>query len=221
MNAYVGLFGAAAALGFAVAAPLGPTGAAAIRHGLTSGARAAFWIGMGAALTDLLYITATYFGLAPLLLRLPWLTPLLYLAGALVLGRIGLAALRQSATVAPVAPASPLLQGWRAPLLLGLGLTVVNPATITAWLSVGGAFVTDHLIGLPLLPALGVLLGILVGSAAWFTLLALLVGAARAGLGRLPWLLRAAGLLSGLVLLGFAVTFGLRGFLAITPWFRP
>ena len=34
-------------------------------------------------------------------------------------------------------------------------------------------------------------------------------------------LLRAAGLLSGLVLLGFAVTFGLRGFLAITPWFRP
>ncbi|MBI3943607.1 MAG: LysE family transporter [Chloroflexi bacterium] len=82
--------------GFAVAAPLGPTGITAIRQRLAHGSRTAFWIGMGAALTDLAYILATYAGLTPLLLRLPWLTPLLYGLGALVLGRMGFLAVMEA-----------------------------------------------------------------------------------------------------------------------------
>jgi threonine/homoserine/homoserine lactone efflux protein len=219
MESYPSLLLSAVALGFAVAAPLGPTGTTAVRQGLATGASTAFWIGMGAALTDLAYITATYLGLTPLLLRLPWLTPLLYAVGALMLGRMGWGALRDAWRGASVPPPMAALvpapvggrsmggAGWWSPLLLGISITIVNPATITSWLALGGAFVAAHLVGLPPLPTAGALLGILIGSAGWFTILAGIVAVARAYLDRLPWLFRAVTAGSGLILLGFALSF--------------
>lgn len=231
---YASLFAQAVALGFAVAAPLGPTGAAVIRHGLAGGGFVALWIGLGAALTDLVYVLATYLGLAPLLLRLPWLTPVLYGLGALVLGKMGLHAVLEAlrragpgtlgwagddaddGTGSRPAP-RPALTGWRAPLLLGVTVTAVNPSTIASWLSVGGAFITAHLLGVPAGAAVGVMTGIMVGSAAWFTILAGLVGMARASSRNRPWVLRAVSLGAGLGLLGFAGAFAWRGvsFLAL------
>ena len=218
MEPYPALMLSAVALGFAVAAPLGPTGTTAVRQGLVAGAGTAFWIGMGAALPDLAYITATYLGVTPLLLRLPWLTPLLYAVGALMLGRMGGGALRDAWRGTSVPPAAVPARapaagralagpGWWSPLLLGISITLVNPATITSWLALGGAFVAAHLVGLPPLPTAGVLLGILLGSAGWFTILAGIVAVARAYLDRLPWLFRAVTAGSGLILLGFALSF--------------
>ena len=219
MESYPSILLSAIALGFAVAAPLGPTGTTAVRQGLAAGAGTAFWIGMGAALTDLAYITATYLGLTPLLLRLPWLTPLLYAVGAVMLGRMGLSAIRDAWRGASVPPPAAMLiaapaggralvgAGWWPPLLLGITITVVNPATITSWLAVGGAFVAQHLVGLPPLPTAGALFGILLGSAGWFTILAGIVAVARTYLDRLPWLFRAVTAGSGLILLGFALAF--------------
>ena len=226
---YTSLFCGAFALGFAVAAPLGPTGATAIRHGLASGGIVAFWIGAGAALTDLAYILAVWGGLSPLLLRLPWLEPVLFALGALMLGRMGWGAVRgaMAGTFAvPQAEAAPATgaatarrarPGWWSSLLLGIGVTVVNPATITSWISVGGAFVTANLRGLPPLPAIGAMAGIMAGSLAWFGILAAAVGLARASLHRLPWLLRALGAVSGLILFGFALVFAWKALLAC-PW---
>ena len=225
---YASLFCGAFALGFAVAAPLGPTGATAIRHGLASGGMVAFWIGAGAALTDLAYILAVWGGLSPLLLRLPWLEPVLFALGALMLGRMGWGAVRGGIAgpfAAPQAGTAPedhatarrAPRGWWSALLLGIGVTVVNPATITSWISVGGAFVTANLRGLPPLPAIGVMTGIMAGSIAWFGILAAAVGLARASLRRLPWLLRALGTVSGLILFGFALVFAWKALLAC-PW---
>jgi threonine/homoserine/homoserine lactone efflux protein len=219
MPAYLSLLGKAMLLGFAVAAPLGPTGATAIRQGLASGAWVAFWIGMGAALTDFVYIALTYAGLAPLLLRLPWITPLLYGIGAIVLGRMAIGAIREAITggtsVAVTAddddaPVSRPRGGWSGALLLGVGVTVVNPATITSWLSIGGAFVASDLVGRSRTEALGAMIAIMAGSAIWFSILAGIVGVARASIGRLPWLFRLVALLSGTVLLAFALLFAWR-----------
>lgn len=210
-----------------MAAPLGPTGTTVIRHGLASGVLVAFWVGLGAALTDLIYILATYLGLTPLLLRVPLLTPVLYLLGTFVLGRMGLRAVLEAAKgTGPGTPApeednsirqtgshpvsGPALTGWRAPLLSGVTVTVVNPSTITSWLSVGGAFITAHLLDVPAGPAVGVMVGIMVGSAAWFTILACLVGLARGSSRGRPWVSRAVSLGTGLGLLGFAGTFAWR-----------
>jgi threonine/homoserine/homoserine lactone efflux protein len=95
--------------------------------------------------------------------------------------------------------------------MLGVGITLINPATITYWLSVGGAFVAANLIERSLMAAIGAMLAIWAGSAFWFSILASIVGVARARIEQLPWLFRAVGIVSGLILFGFAVTFAVRG----------
>ncbi len=218
MVTMVARFGGAMALGFAVAAPVGPTGITAIRLGLDRGAATAFWIGMGAAVTDYVYVMVTYAGLGPAIAHLSWLPLVLYVVGALVLGKMAFGALRdvivrrrQSAS-GPAAASGPknrrdLAPGWRAAFALGLSITVVNPATITSWLTLGGAFVAVNLGSVAVPVAVVILLGIGAGSAAWFTILAGLVWMARAAATRLPIMLDFVGALSGLVLLGFATSF--------------
>lgn len=243
-------FLAAVGLGLAVAAPIGPTGTTAIRHGLSGGGLQTFWIGQGAALTDFLYILATYLGLTPLLTRLTWLPLVLYGAGVVIIGRMAWGALREAVVGSPaseladgaavgaqasgegvVAAAGARASGegliraagalashkgsatgedplpWHRALWLGLAVTVVNPATITSWLTVGGSFISQNLTGRSTAESLLLMSGIWIGTASWFTVLAVIVGVARAAVGRIPWLFRAVGGLSGLVLTGFAVRF--------------
>ncbi|HYI16443.1 MAG TPA: LysE family transporter, partial [Thermomicrobiales bacterium] len=100
---------------------------------------------------------------------------------------------------------------WTTLLLLGVGITLINPATITYWLSVGGAFVAANLVERSLAGAFGAMLAIWVGSALWFTILAVIVGVTRARIEQLPWLFRAVGIVSGLILLAFAIAFAIRG----------
>ena len=218
MPDYVALLGRSFLLGLAIAAPVGPTSMTAIRRGLATGAWAAFWVGMGAALTDFFYIAATYAGFTPLLERVPGLKIVLYIAGALVLGRIAYGAIRDAWT----GVGTPMVvngnngvavvrERWTTLLLLGIGITLINPATITYWLSVGGAFVAANLIERSLAGAIGAMLAIWAGSAFWFSVLAGIVGVARARIEQLPWLFRSVGLVSGLILLGFAIAFAIGG----------
>jgi threonine/homoserine/homoserine lactone efflux protein len=213
MAGYLSVLGYAFVLGLSVAAPLGPTSATAIRRGLTSGAWSAFWVGMGAALTDFLYITLTWIGIAPIVERVELLTPVLYLTGAVVLGRMGFGAVHEALGDGFRPPSAATASGsgapthWHAMLLLGISVTMVNPATITSWLSIGGAFVAKHLTDLSAAESLGAMVAVLAGSAFWFSVLALIVGIARASIARLPWLFRAVGFVSGVALLGFAAVF--------------
>src|SRR5688572_26202923 len=105
----------------------------AIRRGLATGAWAAFWVGMGAALTDFFYIAATYAGFTPLLERVPGLKTVLYIAGAFVLARIAFGAIRDalSGAATPVigADSSSIVavrESWTTLLLLGVGVTLIN-----------------------------------------------------------------------------------------------
>jgi threonine/homoserine/homoserine lactone efflux protein len=225
MTASASLLTGAALLGFAVAAPLGPTGATAIRQGLARGATTALWIGYGAALTDLLYVTAVYLGLTPVLQHVTWLSPLLYAVGAVMLSRMGFGALRdavqrarEAAMPSAEAGGSATPAGWWSSLILGISITVINPATITSWLSLGSAFVAANMVGLSPLIAVPALLCILAGSAAWFTILSLLVGLTRKAAARIPRLLSAVGALSGLILLGFAAIFAWQALRAVFGW---
>lgn len=213
MPDYLALLARSFLLGLAIAAPIGPTSMTAIRRGLATGAWAAFWVGMGAALTDFIYIAATYAGFTPLLERVPGLKAILYIAGAIVLARIAYGAIRDALTgvgtpiVAKHGAGAITRESWMSLLLLGMGVTLVNPATITYWLSVGGAFVAANLVERSFAGAVGAMLAIWAGSALWFTILAIIVGVARARIEQLPWLFRAVGFVSGLILLAFAIGF--------------
>jgi threonine/homoserine/homoserine lactone efflux protein len=232
LDSYATLVLGSVSLGLALAAPVGPIGAAAIRGGLTDGSRATFLLGLGATLSDLVYILLAYIGITPLLVRVPWIFPLLYLVGAAILARMAWSTIRQTIRRAPGAlPTVPAaaLEGeeagtpagssraasgskWRrSPLLLGFALGTVNPVAIATWMSFGVAFIAANLLRLPTIKALGVIVSISIGSALWFIMLAGLIGLARVSLTRLPTLLRAIALLSGMSLLGFALTFVWRG----------
>src|SRR4051812_20403798 len=137
MPEYAGLLARGLLLGIGVAAPLGPTSATAIRRGLIFGGLAAFWVGMGAALTDFFYIFLTYAGIAPLIARIPAIEPLLYLVGAFVLGRMAYGAISEGIRGGIELPTSATVgiaefHTWRKALMLGITVTMVNPATITS-----------------------------------------------------------------------------------------
>lgn len=193
-------------LGLSVAAPIGPVGAAIIREGLERGMLPAFLIGLGAAVVDFAYLGLVYVGVAPLLLRLPWLMTGFYLLGSLLLGQMAYGTLKRAWEGGMAAPATGRGRGF----LFGLGITLFNPATILSWLGLGGAFASYWLVGRGWAHGVAALLAVFAGSTAWFGFLALSVGLARRLAGDRPWLFRSVNLAAGLMLTAFAITFLVR-----------
>jgi len=211
MTSYLSLLAAGFGLGLSVAAPLGPVSAAAIREGLERGMLPAFLIGLGAATVDFFYLALVYAGVAPLLVRIPWLMTVFYLAGALLLGQMAYGALQRART-GTLPPPARRSAAARNAYLYGLGITLLNPSTIISWLGLGGAFASAYLTTITLSSAAGVLISVFTGSATWFFTLSLLVGGARRLAGDRPWVYRAVNLIAGLALGTYAVIFLLKAF---------
>ncbi len=217
----LGIVFRALVLGFTVAAPLGPTGTTVVRRSLSLGAWSGFGVGFGAALTDFVYFGATLAGLTPLIERVGWLPPVLYIIGVVLLGKLGIEAIRESRR--DIHDAMILTRGtapihdarWRDAVMLGIAITVVNPATISSWISLGGAFSAAHMTGQPVAIGIAAMLAVATGSAIWFAILASVSGLGRASASRTPVLVRSVGFGSGVILLAFAAVFLWRAIDAI------
>jgi threonine/homoserine/homoserine lactone efflux protein len=190
-------------LGLSVAAPIGPINVATLQLGLARGFAPAAAFGLGAATTDALYCLAVTVGLAPLLVAAPWLRVLLYLAGAILIGRMAWSAMRRRIDLSTGAGRRP--GGvWRS-YLSGVALTAINPATIVSWLAIGGAALSVVSPG----EGWALVIGIFAGSATWFTALSL-----GSSLGRRlvnERALRAVSIVCGLALSVFAAVFAWNG----------
>lgn len=154
------------AIGFLIAAPVGPIGVLCIRRSLVEGWRSGFCTGVGAATADALFGMVAAFGLTAVSVALMnqkgWLT----LLGGVFLCYLG----------ARTALAKPLSTGAEAKKAnLGASywstvlLTLTNPATILSFIAVFAGF------GLTAAPNLGaaalLVSGVFLGSAAWWFLL--------------------------------------------------
>ena len=185
------------AFGFVLAATVGPMWVLCLRRTLAYGAPTGFASGMGIAAADGIYGAVAAFGLTAvsgfLLAHGFWIG----LAGGVFLVYLGIRTLasRPLADGVAVKPAS-LAQAF----LSTLGLTLANPPTILAFAAIfaglGLAASADYA------AAALVTLGVFLGSAAWWVLLAAGAGRLRALLG--PRLLRAINVVSGVTILGFA-----------------
>lgn len=203
----LGLFARGLAIGFAIAAPVGPIGLLCIRRALAGGFPLGFLTGLGAAAADAVYGAVAAFGLTAvsgfLVAQQPWLM----LFGGAALVWLGIATARRK-------PAAMTARAGNGESLAGafastFALTLANPATILSFLAVFAG------LGLAAAPgtsgATTVVAGVFLGSAAWWLMLA----AAMAGLRRrvppaaLLWINRCAGA----VLAGFGI-WALLGFLA-------
>lgn len=193
------MFAKGLAFGFLLAATVGPMWVLCFRRTVAHGALAGFVSGMGIAVADGLYGAVAAFGLTAvsgfLLGQRLWLG----LIGGVFLLYLGIRCL----TVNPV----PVQENQEAKTSLGqaflstLGLTLANPPTILAFAAIfaGLGLASGNDYGAASLAVLGVFLG----SASWWLVLAAGASWLRGRIG--PALFRAINIVSGLSILGFAI----------------
>ena len=193
----LGFFIKGVAIGFSIAAPVGPIGVLCIRRSLADGVWKGFTAGLGAATADAAYGCVAGFGLTAVSGFLVRHQALLGLAGGAFLCFLGVRTFL--ATPAPEAPApadSPL-----AVYASTFLLTLANPATILSFAAVFSA------VGLWIsadYPGAGrLVLGVFAGSALWWLILSGGVGLLRSRVT--PAWLGAVNRLCGCVLAGFGV----------------
>lgn len=184
-------------IGLSIAAPVGPIGVLCINRTLALGRLTGFLSGLGAATADAAYGAVAGFGLSFVTTFLLGQQFWLRLVGGLFLVYLGLRTLLSRPAEKEAAVQGRGLAGAYVSTLL---LTLTNPITIISFAAVFaglgiGARSGDYL------AASGLVLGVFLGSAAWWLLLSLGVGSLRGGLGPRgrTWINR----LAGLVILAF------------------
>ena len=185
------------AFGFVLAATVGPMWILCFRRTIASGALAGFVSGMGIAVADGLYGAIAAFGLTAISGLLLSYRFWVGLVGAAFLVYLGIKALIGAPPAAsPEEKATGLVKAF----LSTLGLTLTNPPTILAFVAIfaglGLASTADY--GAASL----IVLGVFLGSAAWWIVLSAAAARLRKRIG--PRLARAINIVSGVSILGFA-----------------
>ena len=195
------------ALGFAIAAPVGPIGVLCIRRTLAEGRVVGLVTGLGAATADATYGAVAAFGVSAITSLLVSQRLWIHLLGALFLAWLGLrtALARPSAALAeldvakPQADATMRRRGLLAAWASTVALTLTNPTTI---LSFAAVFAGLGLAGADYVSAGLLVVGVFGGSALWWLILSGGVNLLRARFSARA--MRWVNIVSGALLLGFA-----------------
>lgn len=184
-------------IGFAIAAPVGPTGLLCIQRTLARGRWSGIFSGLGAASADALYGCIAGFGLVSLAgLLLAWQTELQVIGGLFLL-YLGWQTWRTPPVIGQSSVRS-THTGLAGDYLSTLALTATNPVTILAFVGIftGLGLATE---GRDFAAAGTLVLGVFTGSLLWWLLLAGGVGLLRRHLNLtvLRWINRVSGVLIG------------------------
>ncbi len=185
-------------IGFCIAAPVGPIGLLCIRRSLEHGRVVGFVSGLGAATADAAGGLVAALGLTAISGFLVAQRSPIQLFGGLFLVYLGLSGLRVPASDGrpPSAPARTLLSAYSSTL----ALTLANPVTILAFISVFASFGVGAVS--PDAASAGLLVaGVFLGSATWWLVLSSAASwlGSRMGARRI----RAVNIASALVIAGF------------------
>jgi threonine/homoserine/homoserine lactone efflux protein len=194
-----GLFFRGLIIGFSIAAPVGPIGILCIRRTLSEGRASGFLSGLGAATADALYGCVAGFGLTVISSFLVDQRFWIQLVGGLFLLALGIRTLRSAPAERPASASGTGLAG---SYLSTLFLTLTNPMTIISFAGIFAALGVAKT-GAELAAAVWLVLGVFIGSAAWWLVLSGGVGLMRERLS--TRILRWTNRLSG----GVLVIFGL------------
>lgn len=154
-----------ALVGFSIAVPVGPVGLLCIRRSLSDGRLAGFVTGMGAAAADTLYGLAAAFSLTSLTTFLVDHRTSFQLFGGLFMLGLGVATLR-SRPVASTADRPAHHAGIA--FVSAFAITATNPMTVLAFI---GIFAGLNLPAADTLASMRLVLGVFLGSAAWWLIL--------------------------------------------------
>ena len=187
-------------LGFAIAASPGPIFFLYVRRTLVQGRLTGLFSGFGVATADAFYAAIATFGVAALTTAFVAGRRPLAVVGGVILVILGAGILidRRRKTAVATAPSG---LGLALAYVSTLGLTITNPATIVSFAALAatlGLGTGGSLLG----PAL-VVLGVLLGSAAWWIILVVATSALRARLR--PAVVRGISTVSGLAIAGLGI----------------
>ncbi len=189
-------------LGFSIAAIVGPIGLLCIRRTLSAGFGVGFVSGLGAATADASYAALAGFGISAVAAVLVDQRVWLRVVGGIFLMYLALRTLR-------AVPAERSADATGSGLRLAsaysstLALTLSNPMTILSFAGIFAGLGLGSLGTSSTASAVGLVLGVFVGSAAWWLLLASLIARLRRRVT--PRWLRRVNVASGLIILGFGV----------------
>ncbi len=210
-------------LGLSIAAPIGPVNLEMIDRGLRHGFRAAFMVGLGSTIADLIYIGIAYAGADPLSHQ-GWARVVLFAGGALVLVYLGAGALRAAWKAQPLPAggsdgAGEGVRGaaggaagedrrvGRGAFAAGFLITLMNPMTIAFWLGIlAAALAARPRASLPV--EVAYVASLIAGCMIWVLLLSFLLHRGRR-LIRGP-VMRVLSAAAGLALIGFGVHFAIK-----------
>jgi threonine/homoserine/homoserine lactone efflux protein len=204
------LIGAAA--GALTGVPIGPVNVAVIDAAYRHTMRRAIAVGLGGSIADGLYAALGVMGVTPILRTYPSIPPILYAVSGVVLLVYGfLTARTQAVAPATTEPTSSESTAMRKEMwsgfTVGLALILLNPAAIVTWVVIMGSIIPDGTTG----EGLACAVGVMVGSFAWFALVAYLTQKGRQVLGeKAAWIPRVVGfalMVYALYLLSKAVKF--------------
>jgi len=193
-------------LGAFVAAQVGPVSLLCVRTSTRSGFRPGAAVGAGAALVDLAYAALGVAGAASLV-QFPPVRLALGFAGAAVLLVMGARTLHAAFRIRLGGESASEVARPAAALRTGIVATASNPLTIVSWAAIFGAASTASLVDSPT-EAAALLLGVGVGSLAWFMMLAGATSRVGSRLGERA--LVAVDVVAGAGLVLFGVVLGVR-----------
>lgn len=178
--------------------PIGPVNVAVIDAAYRHTMRRAIGVGLGGAVADGLYSALGLLGVKPILDAHPGIPPVLYLLSGAVLLVYGFLTARSqpvpSAVAAPelhVSDAAKLRAELRIGVKLGLALIVLNPAAITVWV----VMMANMVPAASFSGGIACAIGVMIGSFAWFSLVAYLTLKGKSVLGdKAAWIPRAVGI---------------------------
>jgi len=154
--------------GFALAVPIGPIGILCIKRSLTDGSRSGLVVGLSGASADVVYALSAAFGVRLIVDFVSEQEVWIRLFGALLLMAVGFHMLRSRPAANPSrASRNPETRSYLSTLLLALTNPMTLFAFVAAFTSMGVQSLMDEPSSLVLL-----ILGVFVGSFAWFCLLA-------------------------------------------------
>jgi threonine/homoserine/homoserine lactone efflux protein len=182
------------AIGFGIAAPVGPIGILCIRRTLADGRAVGFAAGLGAATADALYGAVAAFGLTLVSSALVGQRAWLQAVGGLFLCYLGVRIwMAAPAATGGAARREPgLLSAWATTF----ALTVTNPASILSFAAIFAALGLGAAAG-GYGPATLMVAGVFLGSAFWWLLLSNGVGFLRSSItpAHLRWVNRGAAVI--------------------------
>ncbi|MFJ7826886.1 LysE family transporter [Psychrobacillus sp. NPDC096623] len=198
-------------LGISLAAPIGPVKATLLNTGIKNGFFHAWFFGMGAIVTDIIYMLLVYFGVGQFI-DSPYMRIFLWCFGFFVLMYTGIENLMTLNNIS-MDPKFRKVVRLRHSLLAGLLMAFLNPLTILFWLGIYGSILVSGGGQISGIETIIISLAILLGIGFVDFIMAFLSSSSR-NLLSTP-VLKAISFISSLCMIGFGIYFGMQAFYAL------